>query len=273
MSNSKDYKDLPLVPESLLKRRHDLDDLRRKNQANAEKNAKKKKRGMYVKKPETVLAQAKNRRNEQMRYRRVKKKGMMKRASNKPVFEKKEVQGPDDEVDVISYQSNSVGASFVFAIRIREDVGPIPKKIYLTLAQLGLKENNTGVFVKYDAASRKRLHLVEPWVVYGNPSEGIVKDLLERKSFGNVNGEKVPLSDNTIIEKELGDEHGIICMEDLVHELTNSGENFDVVTKFLWPFPLTATRSKFEKEKLKQKQGKDYGDKGALIDEYIKKML
>lgn len=273
MSDSKDYKDLPLVPESVLKHRHDLDDLRRKNQANAEKKGKKTKKGTYVKKPETLLAQAKNRRNEQMRYRRVKKKGMMKRASNKPVFEKKEVQGPDDEVDVISYQANSVGASFVFAIRIREDVGPVPRQIYLTLAQLGLKENNTGVFIRYDSAARKRLHLVEPWVVYGKPSEGIVKDLLERKSFGKVNGEKVPLSDNTIIEKELGDEHGIICMEDLVHELTHTGDAFDVVTKFLWPFPLTPSRSKFEKEKLKQKQGKDYGDKGTQIDEYIKKML
>jgi large subunit ribosomal protein L7e len=273
MVNSKDYNHLPLVPESVLKRRHDLDDLRRKKQAMAEEKGSSKRPGTYVKKPETFLAQAKNRRNEQARYRRVKKKGMMKRASNKPVVESKEIQLSEDQVDVISYQANSAGASMVFAIRIREDAGPVPKQIYLILAQLGLKEANTGIFVKYDAATRKKLHLVEPWVIYGKPSEGIVKDLIERKSFGNVNGEKIPLSDNTIIERELGEEHGIICMEDLVHELTNTGDSFGVVTKFLWPFPLSAARSNFEKTKLSRKQGKDYGDKGEEIDEYIKTML
>jgi large subunit ribosomal protein L7e len=273
MSNSNEYKDLPLVPESVLKRRHDLDDLRRKKQANEEKKGSVKRRGTYVKKPETFLAQAKNRRNEQSRYRRVKKKGMMKRASNKALTKSKEIQITEEEVNIVSYQANSVGASMVFAIRIREDAGAVPKLIYSILCQLGLKEANTGVFLKYDAATRKKLHLVEPWVIYGNPSEGIVKDLIERKSFGNVNGERIPLSDNTIIERELGDDHGIICMEDMIHELTHAAEGFEVVTKFLWPFPLTSSRSKFEKEKLKQKQGKDYGDKGQEIDEYVKQML
>jgi len=275
MSGSKDYKDLPLVPESVLKRRHDLDDIRRKNQASSDgvKKATTKRRGKYVKKPETFLAQAKNRRNESARYRRVKKKGMQKRASNKPIIQSKEIEITDDKVDVLTYQANSVGASMVFAIRIREDTAVLPKLVQSILMQLGLKNPNAGVFLKYDAVIRKKLHLVEPWVVYGKPSEGIVKDLIERKSFANINGEKIPLSDNTIIEKELGDEHGIICMEDLVHELTSTGESFDVVRKFLWPFPLTAARSKFEKEKLSKKQGKDYGDKGDAIDEYIKQML
>jgi large subunit ribosomal protein L7e len=272
----KEHKDLPLVPESLLKRRHDLDDLKRKNQASIEEKKKKlvkKKKGTYVKKPESVLAQAKNRRNEEARYKRVKKKGMMTRASNKPVQKTKEIEVDDDDVQVVTYQANSVGAPMVFAIRIREDAGHIPKNVFQILRMLKLKEPNTGVFLKYDAVTRKHLHLVEPWVIYGKPSEGIVKDLMERKSFGNVKGEKVPLSDNTILERELGDAHGIICMEDMVHELNTVGDSFDAVTKFLWPFPLTAARSKFEKEKLALKQGKDYGDKGEEIDEYIKQML
>ena len=136
-----------------------------------------------------------------------------------------------------------------------------------------LRKANTAVFLKYNAVTRRHLHLVEPWVIYGKPSEGIVKDLIERKSFGLIKGEKVPLSDNTILERELGNDHGIICMEDLVHELTTVGDAFDAVTKFLVPFPLSAARSKFEKEKLALKQGKDYGDKGEEIDDYIKLML
>lgn len=272
MTNSKDYKDLPLVPESVLKRRHDLDDLKRKKQANEDKKDKQR-RGTYVRKPETILARAKNRRNEQARYRRVKKKGMMKRASNKVETKSKEIQITEDEVKVISYQSNSVGAPMVFAIRIREDAGVIPKTIYNMLRQLRLKEANTGVFLKYDALNRKNLQLVEPWVIYGKPSEALVKDLIERKAFATIRGRKVPISDNTIVERELGGKHGIICMEDMIHELTNTGEGFGVVSKFLSPFPLNPSRSKFEKEKLKHKQGKDYGDKGEEIDDYIKQML
>eukprot|EP00339_Tiarina_fusa_P006803 CAMPEP_0117035542 /NCGR_PEP_ID=MMETSP0472-20121206/25230_1 /TAXON_ID=693140 ORGANISM="Tiarina fusus, Strain LIS" /NCGR_SAMPLE_ID=MMETSP0472 /ASSEMBLY_ACC=CAM_ASM_000603 /LENGTH=277 /DNA_ID=CAMNT_0004745031 /DNA_START=61 /DNA_END=894 /DNA_ORIENTATION=+ len=277
MKVPKEYKDLPLVPESVLRKRHDLDDLRRKNQANAEltKKGQVKKKGTYVVKPETFLAKAKNRQNERTRYQRVKKKGMMKRASNKPVEKSRDIRIGDeeDEVETIAYQANSVGASMVFAIRIREDAGKIPKEVYNIMAQLRLKSPSTGVFLKYDAVTRRHLHLIEPWVVYGQPSEGIVKDLLERKSFGNVRGEKTPLSDNTILERELGNEHGILCMEDLVHELNTVGDSFDTVSKFLWPFPLSTIHSRFEKEKLALKQGKDYGDKGEAIDDYIKMML
>ena len=62
-------------------------------------------------------------------------------------------------------------------------------------------------------------------------------------------------------------------MEDLVHEIIHVGKAFDAVSRFLVPFPLSASRSRFEKEKLQLKQGKDYGDKGEEIDEYIKQML
>ena len=285
MSVAKEHKNLPLVPESVLKRRHDLDDIRRRNAAEdaqkdpqLRKNAKRTvvKKGRYVKKPESYLAEAKSRRNEEARYRRVKTKGMMKRASNKPVMKSKEIPADDTEIEAepktVTYQANSVGALYVFVIRIREDAGNIPKNIYNILLRFRLTDPSTGVFVKYDAVNRKHLHMIEPWVVYGPPSEGIMKDLIERKSFGFVNGSKIPLSDNTILEKELGS-HGIICMEDLVYELTNAGDAFETVSKFLVPFPLVASRSRFEKEKLKLKQGKDYGDKGEDIDEYIKQML
>jgi large subunit ribosomal protein L7e len=287
MKVPKEYKDLPLVPESVLKHRHDLDDIRRRNQAEtADKDPQQRKKktvvkkGRYVKRPESFLAEAKSRRNEDSRYRRVKTKGMMKRASNKPIMKTKDITtnaGDDEdkmvETETVAYQANSVGAPYVFVIRTREDAGKIPKNIFNLLLRFRLKDPNTGVFLKYDAVTRKHLHLIEPWVVYGQPTEGIVKDLIERKSFGFIKGSKVPLSDNTILERELGAEHGIICMEDLVHELINVGESFEVVSRFLVPFPLTASRSRFEKEKLQLKQGKDYGDKGEEIDEYIKQML
>eukprot|EP00536_Pseudo-nitzschia_multiseries_P004694 jgi/Psemu1/253837/estExt_Genewise1Plus.C_790084 len=240
-----EHKDLALVPESVLKRRHDLDDLRRKKAAQEEKQSSKRK-GTYVRKPATFLAKAKQRRHEQIH---------------------------DEQTQVIQYKSNSVGSPYVFVIRIREDAGHPPRCVRNILTQLRLKEPNTGVFVRYTDITKRHLHLVEPWIVYGKPSDGLVGDLMERKSFGTVRGEKVPLSDNTIIENALGNEHGMICMEDLVHELTTVGKSFEAVANFLRPFPLSATRSRFEKNLLLLKQGKDYGDQGDEIDEYIKQML
>ena len=285
MASSKDgQKNLPLVPESVLKRRHDLDDLRRKRQAqdNGSKQSKKNRSGgSYVKKPATFLAKAKQRRNEQIRYRREKKKGMQKRASKKAEIKTKEIISVEDDdsssagakKQVIQYKANSVGSPYVFVIRIREDAGRPPKCVLNILLQMRLKEANTGVFLRYTPTIKKHLHLVEPWVVYGKPSNGIVGDLMERRSFGTVKGEMVPLSDNTIIENAFGNDHGMICMEDLVHELTSVGKSFDVVANFLRPFPLSASRSKFEKNLLSLKQGKDYGDRGEEIDEFIKQML
>jgi hypothetical protein len=98
MTSNDKHKDLDLVPESVLKRRHDLDDLKRKRQHLEDLNGKKKsggKNGSYVRKPESILAKAKQRRNEQIRYNRVKKKGMQKRASKKPIQKTKEIVEDD----------------------------------------------------------------------------------------------------------------------------------------------------------------------------------
>lgn len=211
------------------------------------------------------------------------KRECKKRASKKTEIKTKEISIADnvsdsedeneEETEIIEYKSNSVGSPYVFVIRIREDAGQPPRNVLNILLQMRLKEANTGVFVRYTDITKRHLHLVEPWVVYGKPADGLVGDLMERKSFGIVNGEMIPLSDNTIIENALGNEHGMICMEDLVHELTSVGEAFDAVAKFLRPFPLSATRSRFDKRLLSVKQGKDYGDRGEEIDEFIKQML
>jgi large subunit ribosomal protein L7e len=279
---SKQQSDLPLVPESVLKKRHNLDDLARKRSALAEietvRKGKKhsKKTAIYVVKPETLLSQSRSRRNNDIRYKRVHKKGMQKRAANHKVMAVKEVDTTTeegmDEVQQISYQANSVGASMVFAVRIRDAVA-VPPPVRTALGRLRLKKIHDGVFLKYDDNHRKLLHLVEPWVVYGPPSSAAVKDLIERRGHAKINGERVPLSDNNVIEDALGAKHNILCVEDLVHELCNPGESFDVASKFLWPFQLADSKTEFERRTLKLKDGKDYGDRGEAIHDYIKQVL
>ena len=272
---AKKKSDLPLVPESILKKRHDLDAMSRKRAASqlpVKEQARMRglKKALYVKKPETFISNARSRRNNDIRYRRVQKKGMQKRASNNKQVATKELE-QDGETMEINFQSNSVGAPMVFCVRIR-DYGGAPRSVRRALARLRLRNIHEGVFLRYDESHRKLLHLVEPWVIYGPPTKGVVRDLIERRGFGKVEGKRVPLSDNTVIEDALN-KVNIICVDDLVHELDTVGPSFGEAAGFLWPFRLADSKTEFERQTLKMKDGKDYGDKGEAVNEYIKQVL
>jgi len=320
MTVDKKYAQLPLVPESVLKRRHDLDDLARKRAASLRDGvgsaAKKRmirtaagggggkaKRAFYVKKPETIVARARSRRNNGIRYRRVRRKGMQKRASDSKEFAEREIEDEDEEdadtdrkdddhqkasksdATKVKYQKNSVGSKLVFAVRIRDQVGA-PRVVTKTLSDLGLNHVHDGVFVRYIPENRRRLHLVEPWVVYGPPTRAVVADLIERRGFarsslgadggrGGGEGDRVPLSDNIVIEEALGESCGLLCKEDLVHEIFEVGDAFAEATRFLWPFRLADAKTHFERRTLKLKDGgrDEYGDRGDLINEYVQAVL
>lgn len=284
---------LQLVPESVLKKRHDLDAMKAKREA-AKPRANKKvfdnrRRPVRVIKPEKFLARATQRRNHEIRYKRVNKKGMQKRASNKKEKRTKVVaKVGDEEVEdggaaattmaldaedkkEVTYASNSVGADIVFAVRVRDRAG-MPPNVKKALSRMRLRHENEGVFLKYDESTRKMLHLVEPWVSYGVVSKSTISDLINRRGHGRVDGKRTPLSDNMMIENALG-ESGIICVEDLVHEIHSASDGFPTASSFLWPFRLTGIHSKFQKLKLDKKNGGNYGDCGEEMDGLIRQML
>jgi large subunit ribosomal protein L7e len=280
---------LQLVPEAILKRKHDMDDMKAQRAAQAilhprgnRKIFSQKTKVIKVFKPESILVAARSKRNHTTRYNRVLKKGMQKRASSKKV-EKTKIVVPDGVVNAedekemereVSFVSNSVGAKMVFVIRIREPNG-MPQKVKKILNGLRLRSSNEGAFLRYDDTTKKQLHLIEPWVTYGIPSKVIVNDLIRRRGHGKMDGKRIPLSDNTIIEKALGgDTDGaVICVDDMVHELHAVSEYFKKCNSFLWTFKLSAPRSKFQREKLNFKDGGDYGDRGEEIDDLIRQML
>jgi len=280
MSNNEEYKDLPLVPETILKRRHNLDELRARKEARGQikpRYVRRKDTGPQIIKPESLLAHAKSRHNMMKRYRRVHNKGMQKRASNTKVIEVK--KGKDDtskgaeakEVE-FKYAANSVGSKFVFCFRIRDNTG-IPYAMKKILHNFNLQKKYEGVFIELTPENQKNLYLVSPCVIYGVPSKATVMEMIKRRGHGKVNNERVPLSNNVIIEETLGPKYGLLCLEDLAHEIYSGGENFKVVSNFFWPFQLTAPRSKLEKRIFKMKETKEYGDKGALIEDIVKLIL
>jgi large subunit ribosomal protein L7e len=269
---------LPLVPEILLKKRHDLDESKARRAARIVNNDNNNKRfsktgKFYVKKPERFLAQALSRKNHEIRYLRVMKKGMQKRASKKSEIAVKEVEESNGDVSEVTYQKNSIGAKMVFVIRIRDNNG-LPQKVKIALWKLNLRSVYDGVFVRYNQEMKALLYLVEPWVVYGPPSTGVISDLITRRGHGRVAKQRIPISNNTIIETELGPSSGILCVEDLVHVLSQADSNdFDAATSFLWPFRLKAPKTRFETQKLNDKEGRIYGDCGEEMDAIVQQML
>ncbi|XP_056150263.1 60S ribosomal protein L7-like 1 isoform X2 [Lampris incognitus] len=90
------------------------------------------------------------------------------------------------------------------------------------------------------------------------PNLKSVRELILKRGQAKINKRRVPLTDNTLIEEHMG-KHGIICLEDLIHEIYSVGRNFRVVNNFLWPFKLSVAR-----HAVKDKAGllKDLGNPG-----------
>eukprot|EP01040_Poterioochromonas_malhamensis_P021445 gene21445-25879_t len=121
----------------------------------------------------------------------------------------------------------------VFVVRVRGIIGVSPK-VKKILQLLRLRQIHNGVFVRVNGATIKMLRLVEPFIAYGYPTLKSVRDLVYKRGFGKVNGQRVPLSSNEVIQAGLG-HLGIDCIEDVVHEIFTVGPHFKEVANFLWP--------------------------------------
>ncbi|XP_010520183.1 PREDICTED: 60S ribosomal protein L7-2-like [Tarenaya hassleriana] len=161
-------------------------------------------------------------------------------------------------------------AKLLFIIRIRgiNAIDPKTKKI---LQLLRLRQIFNGVFLKVNKATMNMLHRVEPYVTYGYPNLKSVKELIYKRGYGKLNHQRVALTDNTIIEQGLG-KHGIICMEDLIHEIITVGPHFKEANNYLWPFQLKAPLGGLKKKRNHYVEGGDAGNRENFINELIRRM-
>ncbi|KAI3690620.1 hypothetical protein L2E82_48757 [Cichorium intybus] len=58
-----------------------------------------------------------------------------------------------------------------------------------------------GVFLKVNKATLNMLHRMEPYVTYGYPNLKIVKELIYKRGYGKLNKQRIPLTDNSIVEQ------------------------------------------------------------------------
>merc|ERR1712086_63963 len=162
-------------------------------------------------------------------------------------------------------------SKLIFVVRIRglADMHPKTKKI---LNLMRLIQMNMGVFVKASKASLEMLKRVEPYLSYGYPSLKSVRDLIYKRGFGKINKQRIPLNDNAVVEKGLG-KFGILCMEDLVHEIVTVGPHFKEANNFLWPFKLRPAKGGQAKKRKGFCEGGQAGNREALMNGLIAKML
>merc|ERR1712010_59728 len=162
-------------------------------------------------------------------------------------------------------------AKLLFVVRIRglADMHPKSKKI---LQIMRLRQMNMGVFMKSSKAATEMLTRVEPYLSYGYPSLKSVRDLVYKRGFGKINKNRIPLNDNAVVEKGLG-KYGIMCMEDLVHEIYTVGPHFREANNFLWPFKLRPAKGGQAKKRKGFCEGGQAGNREENMNALIAKML
>lgn len=159
--------------------------------------------------------------------------------------------------------------AFVVRLRGVSNIPPKPRKI---MQLLRLIQINNGVFIKLTNATKQMLQLIEPYVTYGEPNLKTVRELVYKRGYARVNRQRIPITDNSIIEANLG-KYGIVSVEDIVHEIATAGPNFKAVNTFLWPFKLSSPTGGFKRRKFNHvMEGGDAGDRESDINRLVRRM-
>ncbi|CAG5134926.1 unnamed protein product [Candidula unifasciata] len=159
--------------------------------------------------------------------------------------------------------------AFVIRIRGINGIHPRPRK---ALQLFRLRQINNGVFVRLNKATLNMLKIVEPYVAWGVPNLKTVRELIYKRGYGKVNHQRIALTENSVVEKELG-KRDIICVEDLIHEIMTVGSNFKYASNFLWPFKLNSPLGGWRRKYNHYNDGGDYGFRDTKIDALVRQML
>jgi len=238
---------LPAVPETILKRRKRQAENRalRAKEAVKSKVARKAKRADIFKRAEKFAKEYQDKERDEIRLRReARKEGNY-------------------------YVPGDPKLAFVMRIRGINQVSPKVKKV---LQLFRLRQINNGVFIKLNKATINMLRICEPYITWGTPNLKSVRELVYKRGFVKISGNRTPITSNDLVEGSLG-KFGIICVEDLIHEILSVGPNFKYASNFLWPFKLNTPAGGWRKKVNHFVEGGDFGCREDKINELLKKMI
>jgi hypothetical protein len=104
------------------------------------------------------------------------------------------------------------------------------------------------------------------------PNLKTVRELVYKRGYGKVDKQRTAITDNSIVERELG-AHGILCVEDLIHEIYTVGPHFKEANNFLWTFKLSSPLGGLEKKLNGFHEGGQAGNREGKINELAQRML
>merc|ERR1739836_50419 len=159
--------------------------------------------------------------------------------------------------------------AFVMRIRGINQVSPKVKKV---LQLFRLRQINNGVFIKLNKATTNMLRICEPYTTWGAPNLKSVRELVYKRGFLKVDGKRTPITSNDLVESTLG-RHGMICVEDLTHEIFTVGSNFKYVSNTLWPFKLNTPNGGWRKKTNHFVEGGDFGCREDKINALLRNMI
>ncbi|XP_049560170.1 60S ribosomal protein L7-like 1 [Orcinus orca] len=216
MAEEEPRKKIPLVPENLLKKRKAYQALKatQAKQALLQRKEQRKGKEIKFKRLEWFLHDS---------WQQLRDKVRLRRLEVKP-----------HGLEVLDKHS------LAFVLRI-ERINGVSLLVQRTIARLRLNKIFSGVFMQVTPQTIKTLRIVEPYVTWGFPNLKSVRELILKRGQAKVKNKIIPLTDNTVIEEHLG-KFGVICLEDLIHEIAFLGKNFQVISGFLRPFQLSVAR-------------------------------
>mgnify|MGYP002384189004 CR=1 FL=1 len=162
------------------------------------------------------------------------------------------------------------GTPVLVAVRVPSRYGLSPK-VQVILNKLGLRTENMLSFIPLTPLNTAMMQIVDQHITWGVPTHRMLSDLITKRGFAKVNGGRVALSNNTMIEAALG-QFGVICLEDIVHEIFTAGPNMARVVSYLWPFRLNSPPGGWKEVRTSYAKGGALGDRKGDINKLIRSM-
>jgi 60S ribosomal protein uL30 len=247
----------PLISETLLKNRRTLDELAHRRSVTVGKQVKRKRvvRGedVKIKRPEQFLRES---RIKEGSRRKMQRRARKAETRNAPALNGHELQ-------------ETTG----FVVRIHEGRHSAPE-IKAALRDMGMTKKYDAMFVKLDEAGITKLKALDAYLAYGYVSKKSVEELVHRRAFIINEGVKVALRDNVMVENKLS-KKGMICLDDMSHEIYTLGSEYDAAKNLLCTFKLSAPVGGYEKKVLKKHDEVESkaGFIGAEMEEFLQKIL
>jgi large subunit ribosomal protein L7e len=160
----------------------------------------------------------------------------------------------------------------IIIIRICGQWSRIPKEIQSLLTKLNLMKLFTAVIVFYNKETLKLLQLIENYVTWGYISKTRIEEMIRKRGSVSFGTNEPNEYENDQIESSLG-KYGIVCIEDIIHELSYETENAKAVLEFVGYFTLSVSEDGFPKANIPFMKGGNQGFRGDKINALLKKMI